>query len=191
MTRRHDVKIWHASAALTADPKAGVSGKSRGARLLGRTLRMPSVLDRKGTHWMLQALSPAPVVVLVHRGRKSGRVFKTPIEIMVDDLERGELVVAPMWGRDSDWYRNVVAGGLVEIHVRGERRQVEWRELDQVERRAAMAAYRDAHPVYSRIILRMLVRVNGLDGDPEEAVLRELPILGLRRAALTAPRSGL
>jgi len=158
-----------------------VSGKTRGARLLGRTLRIPSVLDRKGTRWMLQALSPALVIVLVHRGRKSGRVFKTPVEIMIDDPERGEFVVAPMWGRHSDWYRNVVAGGLVEVHVRGEQRQVEWRELDESERRAAMDAYRAAHPMYSRIILRMLVRVNGLEGDPEQAVLRELPMLGLRR----------
>jgi hypothetical protein len=36
-----------------------------------------------------------------------------------------------MLSRDSDWYRNVIAGGLVEIHVRGEKRQVEWRELDE------------------------------------------------------------
>jgi deazaflavin-dependent oxidoreductase (nitroreductase family) len=158
-----------------------VSGKSRGARLLGRTLRMPGVLDRKGTRWMLQALSPAPVIVLVHRGRRSGRVFKTPVEILVDDPEGSELLVSPMWGRDSDWYRNVVAGGLVEVHVRGENWRVDWRELDEVERRATMDAYREAHPTYSRIILRMLVRVNGLEGDPEEAVLAEIPILGLRR----------
>jgi deazaflavin-dependent oxidoreductase (nitroreductase family) len=158
-----------------------MSGKSRGARILGRTLQMPSVLDRKGTRWMLQALSPAPVIVLVHRGRKSGRVYKTPVEIIVDDPDPGELVVAPMWGRDSDWYRNMVAGGLGEIHVRGEERQVEWRELDEAERRAAIDAYREAYPVYSRIILRMLVRVNGLGGDPEQAVVRELPMVGLRR----------
>jgi deazaflavin-dependent oxidoreductase (nitroreductase family) len=158
-----------------------VSGKSSGARALGRTLRMPGVLDRKGTRWMLQALSPAPVIVLVHRGRKSGRIFKTPVEMLVDDPEWKELVVAPMWGRDSDWYRNVVAGGLIEVHVHGEERQVEWRELDEGERAAAMDAYREAHPMYSRIILRMLVRVNGLKGHPEQAVLRELPMLGLRR----------
>jgi deazaflavin-dependent oxidoreductase (nitroreductase family) len=144
---------------------------------------VPSVLDRKGTRWMLQALSPAPVIVVVHRGRKSGRVFKTPIEIMVDDPERGEFLIAPMWGRNSDWYRNIVAGGLVEVHVRGEALQVEWRELvDQAERRAAWDAYREAQPIYSRIILRVLVRVNRLGGDPEQAVLRELPMLRLRRA---------
>jgi deazaflavin-dependent oxidoreductase (nitroreductase family) len=159
-----------------------VSRKSRGARAFGRTLRMPGVLDRKGTRWMLQALSPATVIVLVHRGRKSGKLYKTPVEILFDDPARGEFAVSPMWGRDSDWYRNVVAGGLVEVHVRGEVRRVEWRELDEAERSAAIKTYREAHPLYSRIILRMLVRVNGFEGEPEEAVVRELPILGLRRA---------
>jgi deazaflavin-dependent oxidoreductase (nitroreductase family) len=99
---------------------------------------------------------------------------------MIDRPERGEIIVAPMWGRETDWYSNVVAGGLVEVHIRGEQRQVEWRELNQAERRTAMDVYRQAHPIYSRMILRMLVRVNGLQGDPQEAVLREIPMLGLR-----------
>jgi len=130
---------------------------------------------------MLQALSPATVIVLLHRGRKSGRLYRTPVEILAGNPEHGELVVSPMWGRDSDWYRNVVAGGLVAAHVRGEERRVEWRELDEVERRAAMKSYREAHPLYSRMILRMLARVNGFGGDPDEAVVREPPMLGLRR----------
>lgn len=91
-----------------------------------------------------------------------------------------------MWGRNSDWYRNVAAGGLVEVHLRGEERQVEWRELAGDEKRAAMDAYRDAHPIYSRMILRMLVSVNGFEGDPEQVVLEELPMLELRPASLDA-----
>jgi deazaflavin-dependent oxidoreductase (nitroreductase family) len=145
-------------------------------------MRMPGALDRKGTRWVLQALSPATVIVIVHRGRKSGRQYKTPVEILHHDRERDEIIVSPMFGRHSDWYRNVVAGGLVEVHVRGEERQVEWRELDEAERRAAIDAYREAHPLYSRMILRMLVRVNRFEGDAEETLLRELPMLGLRRS---------
>jgi deazaflavin-dependent oxidoreductase (nitroreductase family) len=140
---------------------------------------MPGVLDRKGTRWMLQALSPATVIVLVHKGRKSGRVYKTPVEVLSEDSDRNELFVAPMWGRESDWYRNVVAGGLVEVHIRGKVRNAEWRELDVAERADAMDAYRDAHPIYSRMILRMLARVNRFEGDPQEAAQRELPVLGL------------
>jgi hypothetical protein len=70
-----------------------VSAKSRSARVLGRTLRMPGVLDRKGTRSILQALSPAPVIVVVHRGRKSGTLYKTPVEILVDRPEQGGLVM--------------------------------------------------------------------------------------------------
>jgi deazaflavin-dependent oxidoreductase (nitroreductase family) len=156
-----------------------VSGKSRMARVLGRAMRMP------GARWMWQALPTPPVIVLVHRGRKSGRLYKTPLSILVEDRERGEIIVSPMWSRDSDWYRNVIAGGLVEIHVRGEKRQVEWRELDEAEGRAAGEAFRDAHSIYSRMVLRMLVRLNKLEGDPAEAVVRNLPMLGLRRAGDT------
>jgi deazaflavin-dependent oxidoreductase (nitroreductase family) len=161
-----------------------MSAESRAGRFLGRAMRMPGVLDRKGTRWALQALSPATVIVLVHRGRKSGRHYKTPVEVLHHDRERDELIVSPMFGRRSDWYRNVIAGGLVEVHVRGEERQFGWRELDEAERRAAIYAYRAAHPLYSRMILRMLVRVNRFEGDAEETLLRELPMLGLRRSMI-------
>ena len=87
-----------------------MSSKSRAARLFGRVLRMPAVFDRKGTRWMLQVFSPPPtVIVLVHRGPRPGRLYKTPLSILVEDPERGEVVVSPMWGRDSDWYRNVIS----------------------------------------------------------------------------------
>ncbi len=72
------------------------------------------------------------------------------------------------------------SGGLVAVHVRGEERQAESRELNEIESRAAMDAYREAHPIYSRLILRMVMRVNGLTGNPEQAVLSEVPMLGLR-----------
>jgi deazaflavin-dependent oxidoreductase (nitroreductase family) len=145
-------------------------------------MRMPSALDRKGTRWMIQVFSPPPtVIILVHRGRKSGRLYKTPLSILVEHPERGEIVVSPMWGRDCDWYRNVIAGGLVEIYVKGEKRQVEWHDLDEAERRAAGEAFRDAHPIYSRMILRMIARRNGLNGDPFTWTAQDLPMLGLRR----------
>jgi deazaflavin-dependent oxidoreductase (nitroreductase family) len=160
-----------------------VSGKSRAARVAGRAMRTITVFDRKGTRWLLQALSPPPtVIVLVNRGRKSGRLYRTPVSILVEHRKRGEVVVSPMWSKNTDWYLNVVAGGLIEARLRGEAWQVEWRELDETERRAAGEAFRDAHPIYSRIILRTLVRLNGLDGDDHgEAVVRALPMLGLRR----------
>jgi deazaflavin-dependent oxidoreductase (nitroreductase family) len=152
-----------------------VSGKSRMARVAGRTMRMPVV------RWMWRALPTPPAIVLVNRGRKSGKLYRTPLSILAEDSELREVFVSPMWSRDSDWYQNVIAGGLMEIHVRGEKWQVEWRELDDAEGRAAGEAFRDAYPIYSRMILRRLARLNKLEGDPYEAVARNLPMLGLRR----------
>src|SRR5437588_1765009 len=156
--------------------RTGVSGKSRTERVLGRMMRQPAV------RWTWHVLPTPPAIVLVHRGRKSGKLYETPVSILVEYPERGELVISPMWGRDSDWYWNVIAGGLVEIHVRGEKRQVESRELGEAERRAAGEDFRDAHPIYSRMILRMLARLNGFEGDPYEAAVQRLPMLGLRRS---------
>jgi deazaflavin-dependent oxidoreductase (nitroreductase family) len=140
---------------------------------------MPAALDRRGLRWLMRGLSPAPIVVLVHRGRRSGKVYKTPVEAIAEDPERGEIVVSPMWGEESDWYRNVVAGGLVEARQRGEGRRLEWRRLSEEERREAIGAYRQDHPLYSRLILGMLVRLHRLTGDPVEAVVRSLPMLVL------------
>ena len=158
-----------------------MSHMSLRARLLGRAMRLPRIFDRKGTRWLLQLFSPATVIVLVHRGRNSGKLFRTPLEVMVDDPERGEFVIAPMFGTQSDWYRNVVAGGLTELHVRGEVLDVEWRELGEAERRVALDRYRAAHPLFNRLILALVVRVNGFGGDPREALVRDLPMLRLTR----------
>jgi deazaflavin-dependent oxidoreductase (nitroreductase family) len=154
---------------------------ARTRRIIGRALRAPAALDRPRLRWLLNALSPAPILVLVHRGRRTGRVYRTPVEAVVEDAERGEIVVSPMWGESSDWYRNVLDGGLVEVRLRGESHRFEWRRLSEDERRRATAAYRREHPVYGRAILRMLVAVHGLAGDPVEAVARDLPMLALHR----------
>ncbi len=161
-----------------------MSGKGRMARVAGRAMRMSAL------RWMFHGAPGTPkTIVLANRGRKSGRLYKTPLSILAEDPEREEIFVSPMWSRNTDWYRNVIAGGLVEIHVGGERRQVEWRELDEAEGRAAAEAFRETHPIYSRMIVRRLARLNRLEGDPEEAVLRNLPMLGLRRVGSRQPVS--
>jgi deazaflavin-dependent oxidoreductase (nitroreductase family) len=150
---------------------------ARSRHTLGRALRAPAAFDRRGLRFLLNRLSPAPVLVIVHRGRRSGKTYKTPVEAIARQGE--EFVVSPMYGESSDWYRNVLAGGLVEIHLDGETRHVEWRRLGEDERRQAIAAYRSDHPAYSRIVLRALVRLHGFEGDPLEAVVHSIPMLAL------------
>ncbi|MBV8931645.1 MAG: nitroreductase family deazaflavin-dependent oxidoreductase [Kutzneria sp.] len=55
--------------------------------------------------------------VIRHRGRKSGRDYRTPVIV----FQRGEgFVVALTYGSHTDWTRNVLAAGDCELEVRGQ-----------------------------------------------------------------------
>jgi deazaflavin-dependent oxidoreductase (nitroreductase family) len=125
-------------------------------------------------------LWPAPVVVLRHRGRRSGKLYRTPVEAITEDRERAEIVISPMRGTEGDWYRNLKAGGLVEVSLRGEAFDAEWRELSEEERREAATRYLAEHPRYAAFILRSLMRLHELEGDPVAAVSASLPMLSMR-----------
>jgi deazaflavin-dependent oxidoreductase (nitroreductase family) len=54
--------------------------------------------------------------VIVHRGRRSGKVYRTPV--VVRPTRDGFIVPMP-WGERTDWYRNVRAAGECVIHWKG------------------------------------------------------------------------
>lgn len=49
-----------------------------------------------------------PWAVICHRGRRSGRAYRTPV---VASRRGGKLEVAVLYGDGSDWVQNVLAGG--------------------------------------------------------------------------------
>ncbi|MFE4461492.1 nitroreductase family deazaflavin-dependent oxidoreductase [Nocardia tengchongensis] len=54
--------------------------------------------------------------VVVHRGRKSGRVYRSPVMVFRrDDGYR----IALTYGRDVDWLKNIRAAGSFEFETRG------------------------------------------------------------------------
>ena len=54
--------------------------------------------------------------VLQHRGRRSGKTFRTPV--VVRPTDDGFVVPMP-WGEGTDWYRNVRAAGECVIRWKG------------------------------------------------------------------------
>lgn len=59
--------------------------------------------------------------VVIHRGRKSGKTFQTPLFA----FRRGNgFVIALTYGSQTDWVRNVLAAGGCEIEARRRRYQV-------------------------------------------------------------------
>ena len=60
-----------------------------------------------------------PFALLVHRGRRTGKTYRTPVTAFVS----GELLaVALPYGADTDWVRNLLAGGGGELVRRGRTR---------------------------------------------------------------------
>ena len=60
----------------------------------------------------------SPVAVMVHRGRQSGRRYRTPV--LAFRLDDG-YVVALFYGADRDWVRNVLAAGSCTLQRGGRR----------------------------------------------------------------------
>jgi deazaflavin-dependent oxidoreductase (nitroreductase family) len=143
--------------------------------------RLPVVADRRGMRWLLngRVMPGGPIVLLVHRGRRTGRIYTTPVEALVEDRDRGEIVIAPMRGEQSDWYRNVLAGGLVGVRLRGERFDAHCRKLSEGESREALARYIDDHPLFGRIVLSGMPREKGVRRDRLSAVSKAAPLLAL------------
>jgi deazaflavin-dependent oxidoreductase (nitroreductase family) len=54
--------------------------------------------------------------VVVHRGRNSGRPYRTPVNLF---RSNGDYVIALTYGRERDWVRNVLAAGTCEVEHHG------------------------------------------------------------------------
>jgi deazaflavin-dependent oxidoreductase (nitroreductase family) len=82
--------------------------------------------------------------VVTHVGRRSGRTYRTPVNVFARD---GSFIFALTHGRDAQWVKNVlVAGGCA---TRGQRHRLTHPEVFRDERQ------RPAAPI-ARPILRML-----------------------------------
>ena len=91
-------------------------------------------------------------LLLTHRGRKSGRVYQTVLEVIRYDPATRESVVPSGWGERSDWYRNIKASPALEVQTGGERYAPEQRFLAPDENQAIIFEYARRHPFASRFL---------------------------------------
>ena len=104
--------------------------RSRPALLGATRLFNPVVLLLAGTRLL-------PLYgVLQHRGRRSGKTFRTPV--VVRRIEDGFIVPMP-WGEGTDWYRNVRAAGECVIRWKG--RDYPLAQPEVLDATAAQAAF--------------------------------------------------
>jgi deazaflavin-dependent oxidoreductase (nitroreductase family) len=86
--------------------------------------RWLATLNRRGTNRIAGSLATRTpgFGVIVHRGRRSGRTFRTPVNVF--QAAEGYLV-ALTYGVESDWVKNVMAAGGCELESRGRREQLD------------------------------------------------------------------
>jgi deazaflavin-dependent oxidoreductase (nitroreductase family) len=56
--------------------------------------------------------------IVLHRGRRSGREFRTPLNVFRTD---DGFVIALTYGPEADWVKNVLAAGGCDLLTRGRR----------------------------------------------------------------------
>ncbi len=91
--------------------------------------------------------------VVVHRGRRSGRTYQTPVNVF---LTAGGGRIALTYGADSEWVRNVVAASGCRLRTRSGELALEAPRVVHDPNR------RDIRPVAARV-LRLLGFADFLD----------------------------
>jgi deazaflavin-dependent oxidoreductase (nitroreductase family) len=109
-------------------------------------------------------------LLLVHRGRKSGLLRETVLEVLLHDPSAMESMVLSAWGEKSDWYRNVRAAPALEVRTGGQRYVPEQRFLAPEETHAVISDYGRRHP----LAFRVFARIFGYPLGGTEAARREV-----------------
>ncbi|HEU5439626.1 MAG TPA: nitroreductase family deazaflavin-dependent oxidoreductase [Ktedonobacterales bacterium] len=134
--------------------------------LLRWGFKLPVVLFRARLGWLLGHR----FLMLTHRGRTTGKLRRTVLEVVRYDPATHESVVVSAYGERADWYRNLLAHPPLEVRTGGSRYVPQYRLLDPDERRAALRRYQRRYPRAFRAIMRFL----GYPYDGTEAGLRAL-----------------
>ena len=132
--------------------------------------RLPLVLYRL----RLGRLLGHRFLVVVHRGRRSGRPYRTVLEVVRWDPARLEATVASGWGAKASWWRNLQAAPAVEVWLAGTRYRPEQRFLNLGERVEVLDGYRREHPYAAGLLGPLL----GLGRDVTlDAAAERLPMV--------------
>ena len=114
----------------------------------------------------------APIVLLHHRGRRSGQEHLTPVMYLPHQAEPGVIYVFATKGgapTNPDWYRNLAAAGDGVVERGTETYEMTVRELTGPERDHIYAEQAQRYPGFAEY-------------ERQTAGVRTIPVLELRRA---------
>ena len=107
----------------------------------------------------LHALMSSSVLLLTYKGRRSGRIYTTPVSYVREGEE--VLLVA---ARGHSWWRNLRGGAPVRVRIRGRDEETVAEALEGASAEVALLAMLQAVPAYRR---HWKVEL-GPDGSPKD-----------------------
>ncbi len=117
-------------------------------------------------------------VMLEHRGRRSGKLRRTPLEVV--NGQGDSFIVSSGTGPDADGYRNIRTTPAVALCVGSRRFGVDQRFLEDTEAATVLAGYEAAHPKAAGRLVGLL----GIDHDGTHEdrvrVVSRIPMVELR-----------
>lgn len=118
-------------------------------------------------------------LMVEHRGRKTGTLYRTVIEVVGRHPDRSEWIVIAGYGPTSDWYRNLKAGTLEAVWIGSKRLAATVRFLQPQEAGQVMSDYEGAHPRTAENLLKWVgVSYDGTEEGRVE-MMKQIPMVAL------------
>ncbi|MCC6178056.1 MAG: nitroreductase family deazaflavin-dependent oxidoreductase [Chloroflexi bacterium] len=127
----------------------------------------PNLLYRFDLGW----LAGHRLLQITHRGRKSGQLHRTVVEVVRYDSRSHESIVFAGWEGRTDWYRNIQAAPALAVRTGRTRYVPEQRFLTDDEAVRELASYARRHPWLTRYLLGSLLglRIESAQDVPRAA----------------------
>ncbi|HTS37597.1 MAG TPA: nitroreductase family deazaflavin-dependent oxidoreductase [Candidatus Solibacter sp.] len=117
-------------------------------------------------------LGPSHIYLLEVRGRKSGKIYSTPVDLLQRNGKR--YLVAPR-GR-TQWVRNAEAAGEITLKKGSKRERLRLRPLAGAEKHEALKAYLDS---FRREVQRYFTTPSGSPAESFAATAESYPAFEL------------
>ena len=147
-----------------------------------RLLRAPVKLYDRDLGWLLGRR----FLMLVHIGRRSGRRYRTVLEVVGEGPEAREVIAVAGLGHAANWLRNIKAQPAIEVVVGRDHFRPEHRILEVEEAVAVLAGYEHRNRLAAPLLRRALGWLVGWRYDGSEQARRrlcdELPLIAFRPA---------
>lgn len=140
--------------------------QSRPSGILRLLLRLPIFLYRRHLGWLLGHR----FLLLTHRGRKSGIIRRTVLEVVRFDRATHERTVVSAWGTHADWFRNIQVAPALKIQTGTDCYIPIQRMLTPDEAYDWLTAWERQHPIEAWILPKLL----GIPYDGSEHSRRAL-----------------